>query len=314
MSSISIRTIATLAIAVLLGLVAVFLTRSYLNHAVRPVPVVGANGGPTVPVVVASANIPRGGVLQAQLLKVVAYPAEAAPYGAFHAVTDLTGAQRLALHSMVANEPILPGNITGPGGKLNLSGILTAGMRAVSLRSNDVAGVGGFVLPGDRVDVLLTRQSDSGSKQNDTLTQVLAQNVRVLGIDQSDNDEADKPVVAKAVTVEVTPEQAQSIALGQQVGTVSLALRHVADDATVAEKPFSVSDLGPTPRRTAASGPSVRVVRGVEASKFSFSAGSAPVRTRASQSVSAAASKFSSSVSSALKSTAATVPAGVLAP
>ncbi len=282
MSTISLRTVATLAAALLLGLIAVLLTRAYLSRATRnaPVATITANGA-TIPVVVAAANVPRGGVLQPSMLKVVAYPADAAPAGAFHTVTDLTGAQRLALHSMVANEPILPGNITGPGGKLNLSGMVAAGMRAVSLRSNDVAGVGGFVLPGDRVDVLLTRQTDSGNKQNDTLTQVLAQNVRVLGIDQSDNDEADKPVVARAVTVEVTPEQAQSIALGQQVGTVSLALRHVADDATVAEKPFSVADLGPAPRRTGASGPSVRVVRGVQASKFSFAVGSALSRAAA---------------------------------
>ncbi len=76
---------------------------------------------------------------------------------------------------------------------------------------------------------------------------MLAQNVRVLGVDQSDNDEADKPAVAKSVTVEVTPEQAQSISLGQQVGTVSLALRHVADDATLTEKPMTVVRSGPCP-------------------------------------------------------------------
>ncbi len=162
MSTISMRTISTLAAAILFGLIAVMLTRTYLSRATRnaPAATVTANGA-TVPVVVAAANVPRGGALLPTMLKVVAYPADAAPAGAFHAVTDLTGAQRLALHSMVANEPILPGNITGPGGKLNLSGVVAAGMRAVALRSNDVTGVGGFVLPGDRVDVLLTRQTDS---------------------------------------------------------------------------------------------------------------------------------------------------------
>lgn len=283
MSSISLRTISTLVAAVFLGLFAVILTRSYLNNAVRPVPLVSSSGG-SIPIVVTSANIARGGILQADALKVVPYPADAAPVGAFHTISELAGTvgqQRLALRSMVANEPILPGNVTGPGGKLNLSGVVAAGMRAVSLRANDVSGVGGFVLPGDRVDVLLTR-AGSSNDAGSTLTQILAENVRVLGIDQSNNDEADKPVVAKAITVEVTPAQAQSISLGQQVGTVSLTLRHVADDAPLAAKAMSVSDLGPSPRKsTAPAGPSVRVVRGVAASRFSFSAGEALQNTAA---------------------------------
>ena len=159
---------------------------------------------------------------------------------------------------------------------MNLSGNVAAGMRAVSLRSNDVAGVGGFVLPGDRVDILLTRAGTGNDAAKNTLTQVLAENVRVLGVDQSDNDEADKPVVAKAVTVEVTPEQANSISLGQQIGTVSLTLRRVADDAPLASKAMTVSDLGPAPKKpVAAPAPTVHVVRGVESSRFSFGVGGA---------------------------------------
>src|SRR6185436_19841637 len=103
--------------------------------------------------------------------------------GSFRTVNELVGAgptARLALRSLAPNEPILPSKVSGAGGKLNLSGVLTQGMRAVSLRSNDVAGVAGFVLPGDRVDILLTRQL----ADNSSVTQVLAENVRVLGVDQ----------------------------------------------------------------------------------------------------------------------------------
>ena len=280
MSSISLRTIATFAAAILLGLIAVVLTRSYLSHAVRTNPAVATSNGPAIPVVVTAADVPRGGVLQPAMLKVVAYPTNAAPTGAFHAVAEVTGGpaqQRLALRSMVANEPVLPGNVSGPGGKLNLSGTVTAGMRAVSLRSNDVVGVGGFVLPGDRVDILLTRTGGTGSDAaKNTLTQILAEDVRVLGVDQSNNDEADKPVVAKAVTVEVTPAQAASISLGQQIGTVSLSLRRVADDAPLVSKALTVADLGPAPKRPAAPpAPTVHVIRGVESSRFSFSVGGA---------------------------------------
>jgi pilus assembly protein CpaB len=274
--ALSVRTIATFAIAIFLGIVAVFLTRSYLG-SVSQNSAAPATAGLT-PVVVAVQPLDRGVVLQPNLLKTVNYPADAVPTNAFHSIADLTGGkdqQRLVLRAFAANEPILASSVSGPGGKLNLSGTVAAGMRAVSLRSNDVTGVGGFVLPGDRVDVLLTRSMNGGGSTLNTITQVLAENVRVLGIDQSDNDQADKPVVSRAITVEVTPDQAQTISLAQAVGTVSLTLRHVADDTPLTRKSMAVSDLGPAPapRKTEAraAGPEIRVVRGTEASKFSMS-------------------------------------------
>jgi pilus assembly protein CpaB len=144
-------------------------------------------------------------------------------------------------------------------------------MRAVSLRSNDVAGVAGFVLPGDRVDILLTRQIEHGQ-----VTQVLAENVRVLGVDQTDDDQANKPQVAKAVTVEVTPDQAQKISLAQAVGQVSFSLRHSADQLPLTRHATTIADLGfggaaprvthAVARRVAAPPPlaEVRVTRGVD--------------------------------------------------
>jgi pilus assembly protein CpaB len=184
---------------------------------------------------------------------------------------------------MAPNEPVLASRVSGPGGKLSLSVAVTDGMRAVSLRSNDVAGVAGFVLPGDRVDILLTRTATpNGEAAATTVTQALAENVRVLGIDQSDNDEADKPAVARAVTVEVTPAQAQAISLAQAVGSVSLSLRHVADELPLARKATTVADLGfygnrPVVRRAVAARPrpmlqlaghEVRVTRGMETAGY----------------------------------------------
>jgi pilus assembly protein CpaB len=262
----SIRTLATLAVAMFFGLVAVLLVRSYLSSATA-VPVMAGNAGTVVPVVVAARRIERGSLLEPALLKVIDFPQAAVPVESFHRIADL-GGQRLMLRTALANEILLPTNVSGPGGKLNLSGTVASGMRAVSIRSNDVVGVGGFVLPGDRVDVVLTRLTGTSNDPNSTVAQVLAENVRVLGVDQSDNDEADKPVVAKAVTVEVTPEQAQSISLGQSIGTVSLTLRRVADDTPLARKMMSVSDLGPAHRAVSRpAAPLVRVVRGTAASQ-----------------------------------------------
>jgi pilus assembly protein CpaB len=277
--SVNIRTIATFAGAIFFGLLAVFLVRVFLGTQQRTVTVVAPAG--SVPVVVASQPLARGVALEARFLKIVNYPADSVPTNSFHSVAEVAGAtkdqQRLSLREVVANEPILAANVTGPGGKLNLSGTVAAGMRAVSLRSSDVTGVGGFVLPGDRVDVLLTRAlAGNNNAQNTSLTQVLAENVRVLGVDQSDNDQEDKPVVTKAITVEVTPDQAESISLGATIGILSLSLRHVADDTPLTRKMMAVADLGGAPRRASGGppAPAIRVFRGTDATRFSLSVAS----------------------------------------
>jgi pilus assembly protein CpaB len=242
-----IRTIATLAIAIVLGLVAVVILNGVFNGG-RKTQQLAVSG--VSPVVVAALPIARGATLQPTLLKIANYPQDSVPAGAFTSIAALTGAQgaqRLAMRSLTPGEPILLTEVSGPGGRLNLSSVLDPGKQAVAIRSGDVAGVGGFVLPGDRVDVLLTRVIQGNDAPPNTVTQILAENIRVVGIDQSDNDEASKPSVAKAVTIEVTPEQAQTIALGQSVGAVSLSLRHVADVAPLARHATTVAELGFVP-------------------------------------------------------------------
>jgi pilus assembly protein CpaB len=274
----NIRTLITLAIAVLLGLIAVVLVRGYLNSARKgPAHAVASTG---VPVVVAAMPIPRGASLQPNLVKIVNFPAESVPAAAFHTVADVAGAQhaRLALRSISPSEPVLSSEVSGPGGKFTLSSTLTEGMRAVALRANEVSGVGGFVLPGDHVDILLTRAVGNAAAVS-TVTQVLAENVRVVGVDQSDDEGANKPVVARAVTVEVSPAQASAISLGQAVGSVSLSLRQVADGAPLAHKAITSAELGYAPKpppppgvRSALRLPrgqsEIRVTRGVETTSY----------------------------------------------
>ena len=266
-----IRTIATLAVAIFLGIVAVFLVRTYLLSNRPPASAVAVAG---TPVVVATEVIERGKPVEAKQLKVVSYPSDAVPTGSFRTVAELAGApadKRVALRSFAPNEPVLATRISGPGARLVLSASLGDGMRAVSLRSNDVAGVAGFVLPGDRVDILLTRAIGDGHQ---TVTQVLAENVRVLGVDQSDNDEANTPVVAHAVTVEVTPAQAQVVALAQSVGSVSLSLRQINDVAPLGRRATTVSQLGfggaapAVGRVKRPPGFAVHVTRGVETAEY----------------------------------------------
>jgi len=251
----NIRTIATLAVAIVLGLFAVIILNGYLASSRKTQQQVAATGGTSV--VVAALPIARGAALQPALLKVVEYPQASVPAGAFASVNQLAGAggtQRFALRDLTPDEPILPAEVSGPGGRLTLSSVIAPGMQAIAIRTSDVEGVGGFVLPGDQVDVLLTRSIGSTSGgQNNSVTQIVAQNVRVMGVDQSDNDEANKPQVAKSITLEVTPPQAQAIALGESVGVLSLALRHVSDAQVLAQRATTVAALGfnaPPPRMT----------------------------------------------------------------
>jgi pilus assembly protein CpaB len=112
------------------------------------------------------------------------------------------------------------------------------GMKAVTIRVNDVEGVGGFVLPGDRVDVVLTR-----AEKDKASTEVVLQNVRVLAVDQSADTRSDKPTVAKAVTLEVSTEQAQRVWLASSVGNLSLLLRKAGETNSASTKRITLSDL-----------------------------------------------------------------------
>ncbi len=184
-------------------------------------------------VVVASRALGFGEVLTPDLLRVQAWPSDAKPQGSFETVAQVTAQRRVALGPIAANEPVLTTRISGPGGRATLSGVIREGMRATAIRVNDVFGVAGFVLPGDFVDVLVTRDDGKGpNNQENKRTDVLLRSVRVLAVDQLANENKNDPVVAKAATIEVTPEQAQKLALAAEVGTLSLALRGTVDPLT----------------------------------------------------------------------------------
>jgi pilus assembly protein CpaB len=270
----SLRTIASLAVAIFLGLIAVLLVRAVLATGKTNGPQAVAVG---TPVVVAALPILRGASLSPAMLKTVNYPKDAVPVGAFSATKDLTGpTARVALRSFAVNEPILTAKLNGPGAKTALAGALSPGMRAVSVKSDEVTSVAGFALPGDRVDILLTHMVGAGQAQT-SVTRVLAENVRVLGVDQSSDAESDKPVVGKAVTVEVTPDQAQALSLAQAVGTVSLSLRETTDKNPLIRKSMTLADFGgarPTQAHRArpalAPREQVTVTRGVAATDYAM--------------------------------------------
>jgi pilus assembly protein CpaB len=230
--------------AVLFGLLAVFIAQSWLNsQAELRMKSLEAQKKPveTQTVVVASKSLRFGNELTSTSLKEIPWPEGAVPAGAFAKIADvLSGSsRRVVLTPIEANETILSSKITGPGQRATLSATLQDGMRAVTIRVNDVEGVAGFVLPGDRVDVALTRQLDKAAATTD----VVLQNTRVLAVDQTADERNDKPSVVKAVTLEVDTAAAQKLALAASVGSLSLMLRKAGEVATETTKRVTLSDL-----------------------------------------------------------------------
>lgn len=241
--------ILVLMLAVVLGGASVYLARDWLQ---RQTPQLESGAQPTGPVmelttvVVARQPLKFGDSLNKEYVREVEWPANVVPQGSFRQVEDLFKSEdgqrldkRVVLRSIQINEPILESKISGADGRATLSTILGEDKRAVTIRVNDVNGVAGFVLPGDRVDILLTRKE----KNKEPITDVLLQHVKVLGIDQKASEDHDTPTVARAATFEVTQFQAQKLALAATVGTLSLALRNESDNQEKQSRTVRLTDL-----------------------------------------------------------------------
>jgi pilus assembly protein CpaB len=236
-------TIVMIGFAVLFGLLAVFIAQSWLNsQAEMRMKRLEAQKKTitTQTIVVASKALRFGNELGSASLREIAWPQNAIPAGAFSKISDLlSGGRRMVLTAIEANEPILASKITGPGQRATLSAVIADGMRAVTIRVNDVEGVAGFVLPGDRVDVALTRQADKSAPTTD----VVLQNIKVLAIDQTADERTDKPSVVRAVTLEVDTAAAQKLALAASIGTLSLMLRRAGEGDLEPTRRISLGDL-----------------------------------------------------------------------
>jgi pilus assembly protein CpaB len=191
----------------------------------------------TVDVLVAKGDIPMGTTLSAGDVQWQAWPATTAA-GNFirrnnrpQAVEDLTG--QVARVPFVAGEPIREAKLVNAKGSGFMAAILPSGMRAVSTQISPENGAGGFILPNDRVDVILTRRDPNAEKSGGgeaRTSETVLTNIRVLAIDQNiEEKNGQKVVVGKTATLELSPSQAETLVLSQQVGSLSLALRSVTD-------------------------------------------------------------------------------------
>jgi len=218
------RTLLMFFVALLLGISAAWLANNWVEDRIRP----GSEQSGT-PVVVAALDIPFGQKIEQAHVKVVEWPSGNTPKGAFSDPLLLEG--RIAKQSFLPGEVILEERVVEHLGGRTLASIVEPNKRAVTVRVNDVIGVAGFLLPGNRVDILSTRNSGKNAK-----TETILQDVKVLAVDQTASTDKDRPVVVRAVTLELSPAEAEILVKATSEGSLQLTLRNPLDSELVAKK------------------------------------------------------------------------------
>jgi pilus assembly protein CpaB len=219
------RLFAVLAVAILAGGGLAYGTYNMMQN--QPVKTVAMA---TQPVVVASADLTLGSELKAEDLQVVSFPSGQVPEGTFAKPQDVVG--RGLIVPVVKSEPILNAKLASKEAGAGLPPVIPEGMRAVSVRVNEVVGVAGYVLPGTRVDVVCTQSPSSSA--GDMMSKVVLANVQVLtaGTRLEQDKEGGKPMQVTVVTLLVTPEQSERLALASTEGKIQLALRNPLDQGS----------------------------------------------------------------------------------
>ena len=252
------NTLVTLGASAVFGLAAVFLARSWINNSVEAefqtaqtisetiqVPL---NKTITQPVVVANIDMNFGDTLSREMLKIVEYPEDSIPAGAYGSIDELmaTLPRRVLLNHIAQFEPMLPHKISGEGGRKALSEMISEGKRAVTFKINTTSGVGGYILPNDRVDVLYVKDITADTNtltQNTIVTNVVFQNMKVLGVDLQSNQQSETIASRKSVTLEVTNEEAQKLILMENSGKLVLTLRGSGQNERAPEYTAKLKDI-----------------------------------------------------------------------
>lgn len=213
------RAYTMMAIAIVLGLAAVALASRWL---LRQAPSTAAH------VVVATADVNLGQRLGPETVKLAEWPADSLPAGALTDPLKLSG--RVLKTSVLRGEPLTEAKLAPAGTLGGLSALITEGKRAITVRVNDVVGVAGFALPGNFVDILVSTQADTSTAQDrEAISKIVLERILVLAVAQEVGRDDTKPRVVNAVTLEVSPEQAEMLDLARSVGNLSLVLRNQID-------------------------------------------------------------------------------------
>ncbi|CAE6692222.1 MULTISPECIES: Flp pilus assembly protein CpaB [Paraburkholderia] len=254
------RALIMLLIATVAGLTAVVFAARWMTSQ---------TSSATTKVVVAASDINLGQRISPDFLKVADWPSNSVPPGSFTDMQKLEG--RVLKESLLHGEPILEAKLSPVGTLGGLSAVINEGKRAITVRVNDVIGVAGFALPGNYVDIIVNTQKDSkepNTQRDQNISKIVLEKILVLAVAQEVGRDETKPKVVDAVTLEVSPEQAEKIDLARSIGTLSLVLRNQVDPqatdtigatkASLLKIPVAVP-VAPTPA------PVARIVRKVAA-------------------------------------------------
>ena len=252
----NMKAIALLVLALVTGLAAAVYAASWVSQR---------GNIASTKVVIAAVDIELGSKINPQMLTTSNWPSESVPPGAFKDVKELQ--DRVVKASVLRGEAVVDRKLSPVGTQGGLSAVIAEGKRAMTVRVNDVVGVAGFALPGNYVDVMLNTQQEKvkGEGANQVSVTVL-EHVLVLAVAQEASRDETKPKVVSAVTVELTPEDAEKLDLARSVGTLSLVLRNQLDKKTVATTGVTKAQLlGLKPAAVAAAPTPAPVVQPVQA-------------------------------------------------
>jgi pilus assembly protein CpaB len=242
------RALIVLGLAVLAGLLAVVLAARWMAQ----------RAGDTSQLVVALRDVELGTPLDVTMLTTVPWSASVSPEGAFTSIKDLDG--RVVITAVNRGEPIIESKLAPKGTKGGLSSIIASGKRAITVKVNEVVGVAGFALPGSFVDVMVhTNVDEEGQRSNGrstAISRIVLERILVLAVAQEATRDATKPRVVNAVTLEVSPEQAELLDVARSVGSLSLVLRNQVDKTPLNTAGTGKSDLfAPVPAKPAPAKP-----------------------------------------------------------
>ncbi|AZD56560.1 Flp pilus assembly protein CpaB [Pseudomonas chlororaphis] len=259
----SSRTFTLVALSVVLGLGAAWMANTWLNARLNATPDDNQQN-----VVVATVEIAFGQMVEPQQVALVRMPKETVPEDAFDATEKVVG--KIATFSMLRGDILRGARLAEHLGGSTLASLIEPTKRAISVRVDDVVGVGGFLLPGNRVDVLATRQTGN---TGDAESKTILEDLRVLAVDQTASTDKTQPVVVRAVTLEMTPLQAEELVKGMAAGKLQLALRNPLDNQKqpAMVEPVAMIQEVPAPpvarpivRRRASGDSGITVIRGIE--------------------------------------------------
>lgn len=240
-----VRKLILLVGALLVAGVTAFMARNMFSGG----GVATANAAPVVErsgneVLVAAKPLPLGTIITADMLVFQPWPKDMVEKAYYlKGQTDpasLVG--KVVRHTIMAGQPVAQGTLIGPGENGFLAAALGPGMRATTVSLSDTSGVAGFIFPGDRVDVILT-QEVTGDGPSLRTSETIVRNLRVLAVDQRMDDTSTEAKVGRTATLEVTPKLAEKIAVAETIGSLSLSLRSIADNAAELERAIAAGEV-----------------------------------------------------------------------